>query len=62
MNLTVRFAVAGLVLAGSLQAAHASTVDAAALLRDYNLITAGDATVSSHVDGKSLIGGNLAGG
>lgn len=62
MNSFARVAVAGVLFSGSFHTVNASTVDAADLLRDYNLITVGDANVSSHVDGKSLIGGNLSGG
>jgi choice-of-anchor A domain-containing protein len=62
MHFPIRFAVTTALFAGSIHAAHASSVDALNLLNNYNLITSGDTTSYSHVDGKALIGGNLYGG
>lgn len=60
MHFSIRFAVTGALFAGSIHAANASSVDALNLLGNYNVITSGDATVNSHVDGNTLIGGNLS--
>lgn len=58
-----------LVIAGllSLSFAHAANagsleIESMSLLNEYNLITAGDVTSSSEVEGNALVGGNLAGG
>lgn len=62
MHFPIRFAVTTALLAGSVHAANAGSIDALNLLNNYNVITSGDATSYSEADGKALIGGNLYGG
>jgi choice-of-anchor A domain-containing protein len=59
-----KFSIAGMLLVGLSQVANAGSVevDAISLLNQYNLITSGNVTSSSHVDGNALIGGNVSGG
>ncbi len=42
-------------------AATAASLTATQTLNQFNLVTLGDATISSHVDGRSYIGGTLSG-
>ncbi|MDD4913541.1 MAG: choice-of-anchor A family protein [Methylococcales bacterium] len=51
-----------LLLISAMQTAHADFVEAVSLLDKYNLITTGNVTSYSEVDGNALIGGNLTGG
>lgn len=51
------FTALGLGSAGAL----AAPLTAAQTLQQFNLITLGDANVYSHVDGRSYVGGNMAG-
>lgn len=43
-------------------AAHAAPLSGGEVLQQFNLVVFGDARSSSHVDGRSYIGGNLQGG
>lgn len=61
MHLFVKTAVVGILFASSIHAANADNIDALTLLGNYNLITSGNVTSYSEVDGNALIGGNLAG-
>lgn len=60
MHFPIRTAVTTALLAGSVHAANAGSIDALNLLDNYNVITSGDAAVKSHVDGNTLIGGHLS--
>ncbi|MDD2801936.1 MAG: hypothetical protein PHE96_10795, partial [Methylococcales bacterium] len=62
MHLFVKTAVVGVLFAGSIHAANADNIDALTLLGNYNLITSGNVTSYSEVDGNALIGGDLAAG
>lgn len=41
--------------------AHAQGLDGQSILQQFNLVTLGDATLFSHVDGRSYVSGNLTG-
>ena len=41
--------------------AHAQSLDGQSILQQFNLVTLGDASIHSHVDGRSYVGGNLIG-
>ncbi len=62
MHFVAKPGITTLLLAASMHTASASTLDALTLLRNYNLITSGNVTSSSEVDGNALIGGNVSGG
>ena len=63
MNVS-KLALAGLLFVSFSHAANATSVEveAMSLLHEYNLITSGNVTSYSEVDGNALIGGNLSGG
>lgn len=57
-----KLTLASLFFISCSQMANASPVDATSLLNQYNLITSGDVTSTSEVEGNTLIGGNIDGG
>ncbi|ALG90377.1 MULTISPECIES: collagen-binding domain-containing protein [Actibacterium] len=59
----MKIAMLGAALGAVVLAApsHATTLSAAELLNQFNLITRGDVASTSHVEGRALIGGDLSG-
>ncbi|ODN67308.1 hypothetical protein A9E74_01035 [Methylophaga muralis] len=56
-----KFTLIGLFFISINQFAQAGPVDATSLLNQYNLITSGNVTSTSEVEGNALIGGNVQG-
>ena len=57
-----KFTLAGILFISFANMANAGPVDATSLLNQYNLITSGDVTSTSEVEGNALMGGNVNGG
>jgi choice-of-anchor A domain-containing protein len=62
MHFSVKLTMAGFFLTGVFQNVHAGSIDPISLLGNYNLITSGNVTSYSEMDGNALIGGDLSGG
>lgn len=59
---TSKLSLIGILFFGISQMAHSGPVDATSLLNQYNLITSGNVTSTSEVEGNALVGGNVNGG
>ncbi|MFM2329727.1 MAG: hypothetical protein RLZZ494_1830 [Pseudomonadota bacterium] len=61
MSTNVRLIATALTSLAMATASAGTSLTAAEVINQFNLVTLGDATIDSHVDGRSYIGGNLTG-